>query len=535
VAYLPDGETLSVGGRTMERGSVRAVLPIDESAYVVALSEDGRTLYVDGALVDVATGERRRKTLVGTCAAFAGNRLVVGIGERLMGANRLAFIDVETGKRVRTIPVEGKVNEIGATADTVITAAHDGRVRFIEKKEVVVRRWHSSDSVSRLDLSRNRRFCATASDWSTRRAVFSDVTKRAKLLDHVIAGRIGCVAISDDGALGFVGDDSRVIVRIPGGDVVSRLALTAPPIAAAFSPDGSEILVGDTGGAVYRFRTRDGARLGGPAPMHDGAIVAVRELPGGRLVTAGSDGLVRIDGEALAGPRHAREINRMAVRADGKLALTTGEDGKIVPWDLVKRRSRAPQEIGVFSYGITFVRGDRVLVAKESEMLLWDVGKRRLVEELEGDVLMHEDCLIVDGIGVSGCDDEAVMLWDLGKRRCAGRIDTGEDVSYLAAAGGARVLAAGGGKVACLVDVKRKRVLARLRGHDDWIIAVASDGKRGATASLDGTVRSWQLGTRIRSKVVLDLRAVGDVPSALAYAKNGDLLVGTRCGIIERV
>lgn len=69
---------------------------------------------------------------------------------------------------------------------------------------------------------------------------------------------------------------------------------SGPALAVAFSPDGSLLAVGGSGGEVRVYKTSDGTRtatLGG----HDGAVFALEfSADGTRLFTGGFDGLIRV-------------------------------------------------------------------------------------------------------------------------------------------------------------------------------------------------------------------------------------------------
>ena len=157
---------------------------------------------------------------------------------------------------------------------------------------------------------------------------------------------------------------------------------------------------------------------------------------------------------------HDGEVEAVAVSADGRTAVSGGEDGTVRVWDLAG--TAAP----------------RVLTGHD------------------GDV--EAVAVSADGrTAVSGGDDGTVRVWDLAGT-AAPRVLTGHDGSVAAVAVSAdgRTAVSGGDdgtvRVWDLAGTAAPRVLT---GHDGPVVAVAvsADGRTAVSGGGDGTVRVWDL------------------------------------------
>lgn len=121
----------------------------------------------------------------------------------------------------------------------------------------------------------------------------------------------------------------------PGTDVVT-VRFPAPPVDAAWSPDGHHLAVA-TGDGV-EIRDEETSTVEGRLVGHQGAVLAVAWSPdGSRLATASADGTARtwsregVEGVRLEG--HDGQVNGVAWSPDGVRVATGGLDGTVRVWD----------------------------------------------------------------------------------------------------------------------------------------------------------------------------------------------------------
>ncbi len=112
--------------------------------------------------------------------------------------------------------------------------------------------------------------------------------------------------------------------------------------ALAVAPDGQTALSGSNDGTARVWAIRSGEQLAcftghaGWWGFH--GVTGVAFLPGGQALSAGEDGTLRLwdvgSGKELVRWDHGRGIRCLAVRADGKLALTGAWDGSVRIWHI---------------------------------------------------------------------------------------------------------------------------------------------------------------------------------------------------------
>jgi tRNA A-37 threonylcarbamoyl transferase component Bud32 len=281
---------------------------------------------------------------------------------------------------------------------------------------------------------------------------------------------------------------------------------------------------------------------------HAGAVTAVTFLPGGRsVVSAGADRTLRLwevssgverasfgqtpqaigclavvpaTGYILAGqgvslrvwdPESRQEVLRLsghtdavravAVTADGRRALSGGDDRTLRLWDLTTGR-----EVGRMAghratvAGVALTPDGRLALSagRDGTLRLWDVGRGREVRSFEvprGAVLAA--AFTPDGkAALSAHFDTTLRLWDLESGREMRRFSGHRQmVAALGGAPGGRVVSGGHDQTVRVWDPHSGAELCCGRGHTAPVtaVAVSADGSLAASASLDETVRLWQL------------------------------------------
>jgi WD40 repeat protein len=111
--------------------------------------------------------------------------------------------------------------------------------------------------------------------------------------------------------------------------------------SVAFNPDGSTLAIGEFGGRVTMFSTRDWKPVGRTIEGHDERVTALAYSPdGGRLLSGGADGTVRLWDVArrqpIGSPLSIRPESFIAAAfaPDGTRAFVVPDTGSAVSWDL---------------------------------------------------------------------------------------------------------------------------------------------------------------------------------------------------------
>ncbi|UJW30100.1 hypothetical protein L3Q67_33505 [Saccharothrix sp. AJ9571] len=307
----------------------------------------------------------------------------------------------------------------------------------------------------------------------------------------------------DGGRLASAGGDGSLRVWHLGGERPPAVfdSHTSELTSVAFGPDGRSVVTGGNDGALRLWevttRTEPFVLRG-----HDGGVVAVRFGPDGtRLVSAGADGTVRLwdpaGGEVLALPAgHQGPAMDTAVTPDEATVVSGGYDGTVRVWRTgtgeppTVLRGDQPTVLGV----AVSADGRRAAALAEDRVIrVWDTGSGRLLLTQPSDpdalgVALSPDGLLVSGSGPEG----SVHLW---------RVD----------------------------EPHRSTVL---RGHRHSVrrTAFSPDGGRLVSASDDGTLRVWDIGTGAQLHVLGDqlmwsVEFSRDGSGIVAGAQDGTVLL----------
>jgi WD40 repeat protein len=322
--------------------------------------------------------------------------------------------------------------------------------------------------------------------------------------------------VPDGRAIAFSPDGRSVLVTRNDGDVIlsrwrdgqtrpRRVARAAPPVSAAFSPDGRVAAIGGVDG---RLRVVDLRTLETRFSTASGVVAA----PTGAVFSPDSSRLLDFQDKDAAllgvdsGQRqskltgHADAISSAAFSSDGTLVATASLDGTIRVWDagvgslLIELRGHEAPVTGV-----AFSPDDRFVVSTSHDgtVRLWNVST--------GPVLHHGDWVLDaafsgDGrtVATAGADGVA-QLWtpatgavsDLSRQPS----ETLNSVAF--GARGDRVLLGaerqdnGRGAVR-LVDPRSARPLwVRSRRSGVLHVALSGDGRLALSVQRDGTADLW--------------------------------------------
>ncbi len=295
------------------------------------------------------------------------------------------------------------------------------------------------------------------------------------------ADRIEAMALSPNGKL-IATVDTNGILAVYKADAsekkpvmsVQASDLKSPLLGVVFTPDGSKLFTGGSGGPTPTPRLTTG-----PGP--DGASVA------GMASTV------------LRFPGHTDRVNAVAVTTDGKLFATTGDDKSVRVWDAANGKSIRHFQ-GLLAAGTALaIRPDGKQLAAgtdEGTIRLWDLSatdeNRAATEATDS---LWAAAFSPDGARFASAGaDRIVRIYDTttGKleQKLTGHTGAVTAVAFLP---GDRLASASGDKLIKLWDAKTGKLLRDLTGHASAVLALAADGGTLVSGGIDKTVKGWNL------------------------------------------
>jgi len=310
------------------------------------------------------------------------------------------------------------------------------------------------------------------------------------------------------------GDWTAVLRKSTPVVVPESYPAPVPVTALAFSPDGSTVAASGYH-ELTLWKTADGAadrRLPEPSER----VYEVAYSPDGRwLATAGGDpgqaGSVTLRlAEPGGGGKPVRELLEstdsvfaVAFSPDSKLLAAAGADRAVRLWEVESGRPVVTiEDHADWVLDLAFSPDGKRLASasRDKTAKVFDLEKRESLVTFPGHnqpvaaVAFSPDGKLVATAG----EDNLVRLWnpeDEGKQvRQVGGFG-GPVFRLLYTPDGKTLVACGADKAVVLIDPANGSRVNALKGHNDWVyaVAVAPDGKTLASGSWDGEVRFWTL------------------------------------------
>jgi len=377
----------------------------------------------------------------------------------------------------------------------VAAAVFSSRARQQER----LAKWHRVAEQREAYYSTVQRSAAAADRRNTR--IAAGLLERARLLP-VVDGR----AIELD-CLAARLDDS--VAEMCGHDAIVR--------AVAASPAGDTLVTGDDSGVVRVWAIddagshRESKLLGGHRAAIWSAAVAV---DGRRAVTAGEDGVPIVwdieVGRQIGSLRgHSAAVYGCCFAPDGRSIATASADGTVCLWDaftyertVVFTPQWRPAARDRNVYGVAFAaEGDHVAAAcGDGAIRLWNLKTGEFVVELRGHSRrVFAVCFAPDSLRLaSAAEDGTARIWDVVSGRCDAVLRHPLRVNGVAwNADGGRLATVSADAIVRSWSLLAGGTARELVGHRDAVWSVARlSGDRFVTASADATARMWDLGNR---------------------------------------
>jgi WD40 repeat protein len=245
--------------------------------------------------------------------------------------------------------------------------------------------------------------------------------------------------------------------------------------SASFTPNGRTLALGDADGQAILFEVNSGKELGVTFASPD-PIRALALTPDGTTLIVGSAGRGRAwditvrDVATKEKKANLGKARSMALSPDGKVLATGGEFVRM--WDITTlKRVRSFNHRG----RVSFTPDGKLVAHSDWEVKLWDTATGRELTTIRKNPSSYNPLF---------GEPRAVTL--------DGKVEA---------------LVSGDDKKIKLRDVTKDEELLILKGHTEWVSALAfsSDGKTLASGSRDKTVRLWDVATGKELHTLRDL------------------------------
>ncbi|MFH1050514.1 MAG: choice-of-anchor D domain-containing protein [bacterium] len=353
------------------------------------------------------------------------------------------------------------------------------------------------------------------------------------------AGWVNSVAFSPDGSR-IASASSDCSVRLwhakTGNTVYSFTKQYYAFMSVVFSPDGKRLYGGNSDGTVMMWDVRYGTDLGVFSLGKKGLMSLALSADGSNIAVGSSGAVTILDAiygiELASFLGHTNSINSVAVSPDNSLIASTGDDGKILIWNLKTGWIvNSISGISTWMQKALFSKdGKSIFSCSNSDSLIriWDVKTGDEIKTLRGHIggirsialSPNGDKLVSAGI------DFTIKVWDVKTGTVIKDIPVWQ--SYVTSLdlhpeGNKAVLGKNDKRIKVL-DLSTGEEILDLSGHKDRVNCVAYDasGTWIASASDDNTIKIWDAKS---GKELKSLNEHINPVKSLAFNHTGDKLV----------
>lgn len=347
---------------------------------------------------------------------------------------------------------------------------------------------------------------------------------------------------------------SAMVWEAESGNKITSLRLARNTFDVEFDPTGKFLATAGTDGKIRFFRTENW-RLAKTVLHHTHSVQDISYHPSGdMLASGGRDGRMCVidirDGKLIYEQDDLADVRCVCFNADGSQLACSTFNGHILIWDthnwkLMARHSSPNGRVGSLEY---CPDGDSLLVSTiNGPTQVWDVRSGQIRRTLPPHYpATYYATFSSDGTLIASCGaDSRLKIW--GSASSLEPTNHRIQDSFISelvvipktncvAAGVARNTAGiglGDGDYSIrIVDRSTGKRVRLLTGHNSWTTAidVSSDGEQLVSASLDGSVKLWDL------KTGSCLRTFGESKAptiAVAFVSVEHLVTASQDGLVR--
>ncbi|WP_369364372.1 caspase family protein [Streptomyces sp. CG4] len=389
------------------------------------------------------------------------------------------------------------------------------------------------------------------------------------LIDKYWVSDIACAMTNGRPIVIAAGDDGTVRIwdlttRKPIETHLSGHHSNVSSIACTTVNGRSIAITGEENGTIQTWDLTSGRSFGRPLIGENRRLSSITcaTLDGRAIAVSSGGGITEVwdlDAGRLIGepfiPHHDNSGPMVAtIDLDGQcIALTSGDNGTVQPWNLATRRPIGELLVGHEDFlndiACTELEGRPVAVTGGSDgtVRVWDLARRHSVgSPLTGhrDIVFATACANIEGrpVAITGARDGVVRLWDLTSGNSIGEpltIARGEvqAVACAVVAGQPLAVTCSYGGTVQLWDLTSRRFVGELPGTGrSGVSAVACATVEGRpiaiTGGRDGVIRLWDLISR-KSIGKLPTTARGGARAVACSMVDGKLVIVV-CGTDEQ-
>lgn len=302
-------------------------------------------------------------------------------------------------------------------------------------------------------------------------------------------------------------------------------------VGLAFSPDGRTVASGGNDNVVRIWDATTGTQVGEPMSADQLEVTTVAFSPdGARLVSGGGRGTLQWWDVATRQPigtpvqAHVKSLARAEFSRDGTRLATSSLDGTVRMWD-----GNTGQAVGLPMTGhegetdsVAFRPDGHRLVSGSLDhtIRIWDAD---VVGPMTGTAQMMGASFSPDGTTIASVNPDRVQLWNSATGKLIRELQGPGAVTVAWSPDGEMLATSAGDAVRLWAPGSGEQVGVPVAAAGIVRVAFSPDGTTLATGGNDGTVRFWDVSTRMQ--LGNPIRTSANLVTGLAFSPDGRRLV----------